>query len=199
MENLKKLLGDAYREGMTLDEINAALDGKSFIDKALFDRKVSELNNESKSWKEKYMQTLSEQEKTQLEMEELKKKAQESEQRERRLKIESYLAKSGFKDEHIGTLADVFMTGDIDAFGQAMAKIKADIAEAAKAATTKELLRTHTDEPPAGTANVKPSKIEEYKKMLKIAEEANDKAAQAAYIRLIAEEEKQMSNTLKIQ
>ena len=81
---------------MTLDEINAALDGKSFIDKALFDRKVSELNNESKSWKEKYMQTLSEQEKTQLEMEELKKKAQESEQRERRLKIESHLAKSGF-------------------------------------------------------------------------------------------------------
>ena len=132
-------------------------------------------------------------------MEELKKKAQEFEQRERRLKIESYLAKSGFKDEHIRTLADVFMTGDIDAFGQAMAKIKADIAEAAKTTTTKELLRTHTDEPPAGAANVKPSKIEEYKKMLKIAEDANDKAAQAAYIRLIAEEEKQMSNTLKIQ
>ncbi len=199
MENLKKLLGDAYREGMTLDEINAALDGKSFIDKALFDRKVSELNNESKSWKEKYMQTLSEQEKAQLRMQELEKKNQEYEEREKRLKIESYLAKSGFVDEQIKTLADVFMLGDIDAFGQAMAKIKADIAEAAKTATTKELLRTHTDEPPAGTVSVKPSKLEEYKKMLKIAEEANDKAAQAAYIRLIAEEEKQMSNTLKIQ
>ena len=52
-----------------------------------------------------------------------------------------------------------------------MAKIKADIAGSRKNRNDKELLRTHTDEPPAGTANVKPSKPEEYKKMLKIAEE----------------------------
>ena len=32
MENLKKLLGDGYHEGMTVEEINSALNGKNFVD-----------------------------------------------------------------------------------------------------------------------------------------------------------------------
>lgn len=32
MENIKNLLGDAYKEGMTLEEVNKALEGKKLVD-----------------------------------------------------------------------------------------------------------------------------------------------------------------------
>lgn len=32
MENIKSLLGDAYKEGMTLEEVNRALEGKKLVD-----------------------------------------------------------------------------------------------------------------------------------------------------------------------
>lgn len=32
MENLKKLLGSAYHEGLTIEEVNTYLDGKKFVD-----------------------------------------------------------------------------------------------------------------------------------------------------------------------
>ena len=54
MNNLQNLLGDAYHEGMTFDEINAALDGKKFadlstgayVDKNKYDADIKAKDNE---------------------------------------------------------------------------------------------------------------------------------------------------------
>lgn len=59
--DIKTLLGDAYKDGMTLDEINAALADKNFVDpttlpksveKTVFDKTASELAKANKRVKE---------------------------------------------------------------------------------------------------------------------------------------------------
>lgn len=60
MADLQSLLGDAYKEGMTLDEINAALADRELIDKsemegyvpkALFDKASSDAADYKKKWR----------------------------------------------------------------------------------------------------------------------------------------------------
>lgn len=43
MADLKDLLGDAYKEDMTFDEVNAALAEKDLVDKSQFEGFVREL------------------------------------------------------------------------------------------------------------------------------------------------------------
>lgn len=60
---LKTLMGDAYKEGMTVEDIEAALQGMDLVDrneaakgmvsKAMFDKKVSELTTANKQLREK--------------------------------------------------------------------------------------------------------------------------------------------------
>ena len=59
--DIKTLLGDTYKEGMTIDEINAALADKNFVDpttlpksvtKDVFDKTASELAKVKKELKD---------------------------------------------------------------------------------------------------------------------------------------------------
>lgn len=52
MSKLQQLLGDLYREDMTLEQIEEALAKKKLIDKADFDRKASELAEANRQIKE---------------------------------------------------------------------------------------------------------------------------------------------------
>lgn len=71
--DIKELLGEAYKDGMTIEEINAVLAEKNFVDanalpksvsKDLFDKKVSELAKKSKELEEFKQLHMSEEEKT---------------------------------------------------------------------------------------------------------------------------------------
>jgi len=76
--DLKTLLGDAYKEGMTIDEINAALADKNFVDPAtlpksvakdVFDKTASELAKVKKELKDLQESTMTADEKLKAELE----------------------------------------------------------------------------------------------------------------------------------
>lgn len=61
MSSLKELLGKAYKEGMTLEEINTALAEMTFhadSDYTNLKNNISKLTSECKEWKTKYQSTL---------------------------------------------------------------------------------------------------------------------------------------------
>ena len=61
MSSLKELLGKAYKEGMTLEEINTALAEMTFhtdSDYTNLKNNISKLTSECKDWKTKYQSTL---------------------------------------------------------------------------------------------------------------------------------------------
>lgn len=75
--DLKELLGDAYKEGMTLDEINAALAGRTLVDpeslpksvkKEVFDKTASDLAAAKRKLKELEEQNMTAEEKLQVEL-----------------------------------------------------------------------------------------------------------------------------------
>lgn len=70
--DLKTLLGNDYREGMTLEEVDAALSERKLIDKSLFDKTASELSAARKKVTQLESSTLT--------VEEQLKKAQEEAQ-----------------------------------------------------------------------------------------------------------------------
>ena len=61
MSSLKELLGKAYKDGMTLEEIDTALSEITFhtdSDYANLKNNISKLTSECKDWKTKYQSTL---------------------------------------------------------------------------------------------------------------------------------------------
>lgn len=71
--NIQEMLGDAYHEGMTIDEMNAALSGKKFadlstgayVDKNKYDAENSTKDAEIKKLREELNAKMSDEEKTQ--------------------------------------------------------------------------------------------------------------------------------------
>lgn len=69
--NLQEILGDAYREGMSIDEINSALNGKriadlstgNYIDKNKYEREVADLNKKLAEQKTQLQSKMSDDEK----------------------------------------------------------------------------------------------------------------------------------------
>ena len=67
MADIQSLLGDAYKEGMTLEEINAALADRELVDKSQYDGFVpksllEKANSEAADYKKKWKAASSEQE-----------------------------------------------------------------------------------------------------------------------------------------
>lgn len=154
MADLKTLLGDSYKDGMTFDEISAVLGEKELVDlsisklvkKDVFDKTASELAKYKKQLSEK----LTEEEQKAQEQAELLEKLKTYEESTKRLKLETALSKSGFDEKHIGTFAEAFLQGDTEKLSTVMANLKSDIITKTKNDTTAELLKTHTHTPPAG-------------------------------------------------
>lgn len=82
MADLKDLLGDAYKEDMTFDEVNAALAEKDLVDKSQFEGFVpksllEKANSEAADYKKKWKAASSEQERKAIEEAEQKAQAEE--------------------------------------------------------------------------------------------------------------------------
>ena len=118
---IKELLGDAYKEGMTIEELTEALKGvdmpkdqSSEIEN--LKKRISEVNSEAADWKNKYRSTLDESTKKQQEAEEQAKKDREELQNLRKITAiagykASYLA-MGYSEELAADTANALFEGN---------------------------------------------------------------------------------------
>lgn len=158
MADIKTILGDGYREGMTDAEIVAAMQNVTLPDMTQFVartdyeklKRASDTNaSEAKSWKEKYNSTLSAAEQ-QKQADEEARKASEARlaELERKDKIhttkDKYIA-SGFTAELAQATAEAFVDGNMDAVLENLTKHAENVAKAKDDAALRG-----TPAPPAG-------------------------------------------------
>lgn len=164
--DLKELLGEAYVEGMTFEEINEALKGKKLVDpetlpksvaKEQFDKVASDLAAMKRQMKEIESQSLTEEQRLKQEMEarestivELKRELMRGSAREK-------LAKAGIPNVNfLDDLMGDFNVSDPERFDKAIDSIVGTIAEMATARETqvrKELLESTPKPPPIDLDN----------------------------------------------
>ena len=156
MADLKALLGESYKEGMTVDEINTALSQLDLIDTAkekvvkkdVFDKTASELAAKNKLLKDKMTEDEQRAERDKEIAEQLKANAETV----KRLTLEKTLSKSGYDDKQIANFADAFVKGDTEELGKVMTTLITDLTKKVKDETTAELLKKQPT-PPAGSGD----------------------------------------------
>jgi len=173
--NLKELLGDAYREDMTLEEVEQALEGINLVDpdklpksvsKEVFDKTASELARVKKELKELQEKNMTAEEKLKLELE----KAAESQAQYKRelakLRATEIFVAAGLTEDDYKTLLDIVVSEDEEAT-KVRAKSMVDVIASQKKAmekTVKAELLKGTPKPEPGD----PSKgvtLEDFRKM----------------------------------
>ena len=196
--DLKTLLGDAYKEGMTIDEINAALADKNFVDPAtlpksvskdLFDKTASELAKVKKELKDLQESTMTADEKLKAEMEKATN-AQLTYMKElSKLRAKEIFVSAGLTEADYSSILDAVVSEDEETT-KARAKSMVDLISAQKAAVEKavkaELLKG-TPKPPAGGGGDTGGAFE---KEIEAARANGDMATVAALIRQQAMSEK---------
>jgi hypothetical protein len=118
MADLKSILGDAYKEGMTADEITAALANidlhAGFVKKDVFDKTASE----AADWKKKHNALLSEEERKEAERLEANKKVMdelESLRKENTItKHKANFLKLGYDEKLASETAEAFASGNME-------------------------------------------------------------------------------------
>ena len=159
--DLKTLLGDAYKENMTLDEINEALEGVSLVDpstlpktvnKDVFDKTASELAKVKKQLKELQEKSMTDEEKLQAELEKAIESQKQYTKELAKLRAKEIFVEAGLTEEDYSSILDVVVSEDEETT-KTRAKSMVDLISAQKAAVEKavkaELLKG-TPKPPAG-------------------------------------------------
>ncbi len=196
--DIKTLLGDAYREGMTIDEINAALADKNFVDpatlpksvsKEVFDKTASKLAKVEKELKELQETTMTADEKLKAEMEKATN-AQLTYMKElSKLREKEIFVSAGLTESDYSSILDAVVSEDEETT-KTRAKSMVDLISAQKAAVEKavkaELLKG-TPKPKPGEGG---SSDGDFDKKIEEARENGDMATVAALIRQQAMSEK---------
>ena len=196
MADIKTLLGDQYKEGMTNDEIVAALDGVTipdmtqYVSRTDYDKlkNASDKNaSEAKGWKDKYNSTLSAAEQQRQADEEARKATEDRlAELERKDKIstikDKYIA-SGFSVDLAQATAEAFVDGKMDVVLDNTIKNATNAAKEARDAVLKE-----TPAPPA-SGDPKAGTID-YQTKIAEAIAKRDMTAAAYYTRLQSESKK---------
>lgn len=159
--DLKTLLGDAYRENMTLDEINEALEGMNLVDpstlpksvsKEVFDKTASELAKVKKQLKELQEKSMTDEEKLQAELEKAVESQRQYAKELAKLRAKEIFVEAGLTESDYSSILDAVVSEDEETT-KARAKTIVDLISAQKAAVEKavkaELLKS-TPKPPAG-------------------------------------------------
>lgn len=159
---LQELLGDAYKEGMTLDEINEAIANKSLVDpstlpksvsKEVFDKTASELAKVKKELKELQEQSMTAEEKLQAEVEKAKQLQIDYSKELSKLRAREIFIAAGLKEEDYESVLEIVISEDEETTrinAQNMVKLIEAQRELAEATVKRELLRG-TKKPPAGS------------------------------------------------
>ena len=149
---LRELLGNDYRDGMTVEEITAALSSKTFVDaatlppsvsKETFDKTASELAKLKRENTELKNAGLSDAEKLQKALADAEAERKSYTLKSNRLEAEKIFAEAGISEKEYSSFVDTIVGEDSAASvsaAKAIAKMVSAQREAAGAAKQKEIL-----------------------------------------------------------
>ncbi len=196
--DIKTLLGEAYKDGMTIEEINAALADKEFVDpatlpksvsKEVFDKTASELAKVKKELKALQESSMTDAEKLQAELDKAKETQANYNKELSKLRAKEIFVTAGLTEKDYASILDVVVSEDEETT-RTRAKSMVDLIAAQKAATEKaikaELLKG-TPKPKPGEGG---SSDGDFDKKIEEARENGDMATVAALIRQQAMSEK---------
>lgn len=189
MADLQTLLGDAYKEGMTLDEINAALADRELMDKSEMDGYVpksllDKANTEAADYKKKWRGALSEAEqKAQDEKDKQTAMENELNQLRKESKIAGYeknFIGLGYDEKSAKEVAEAMFDGDMETVFIIQKKFQESKERAIKA----DLMKNMPTAPSGNQATV------DYSKQIAEAQANGNMALAASLIRQQAEANK---------
>jgi hypothetical protein len=173
--DIKTLLGEAYKDGMTIEEINAALADKEFVDpttlpksvsKEVFDKTASELAKVKKELKALRESSMTDAEKLQAELDKAKETQANYNKELSKLRAKEIFVTAGLTETDYAPILDVVVSEDEETT-KTRAKSMVDLIAAQKAATEKaikaELLKG-TPKPKPGEGDTGITK-EQFEKM----------------------------------
>ncbi len=187
---LKKLLGDDYKEELTIEEINELLEGKNFVDpetlpksvdKKVFDKTASELAKYKKELKELQEKNMTDEEKKQAELEKAANLQSKFQKELAKIRAKEIFVEAGLKAEDYTLILDSVVTEDEETTqtrAQAMVKLVNAQKEAVEKAVKAELLKG-TPKPPAGDGGAPL----DFTKQINEARENGDMVTMASLIR----------------
>ena len=182
MADLKELLGDAYKENMTLEDINAALAEKDFISKDSLSEYVpkniaDKYATEAADYKKKWKAASSEQEQKQIEDAEKQAQIEEELKNLRRSSKVSEYEKQHlalkYDEKDAKEIAEALYDGDMDTVFRLQKKHEEALQKAIKADLLKDM-----PTPPAGNQTTI-----DYSKQIAEAQASGDMALMASLIR----------------
>lgn len=195
MSYLSDLLGEAYKEGMTEEEISAALEGKKSSSEAEMNRlknALTKANSEAAEWKKKVREYQTDEEaKAAAQKEEFEKIMQENADLKRAANISDKKAKLislGYDEKAADETAVAMIDGDLE-------KVIANQAvflEAQKKNAVADQMRK-TARPNGNGSDGDNSNGQDYDSLIAEAQASENLAAAAYYTRLQAMEQAQMS------
>lgn len=186
MADIQSLLGDAYKEGMTLEEINAALAERELVDKSQFDGFVpksllEKANSEAADYKKKWKAASSEQEQKAIEDAEQQAQIQEELKTLRRASKVSEYEKQHlalkYDEKDAKEIAEALYDGDMDTVFRLQKKHEESLQKAIKADLMKQM-----PTPPSGNQTTV-----DFSKQIAEAQASGNMALMAALIRQQAE------------
>ena len=196
--DLKTLLGDDYKEGLTIEEIDKWLEGKKLVDpdtlpksvsKDVFDKTASELAKTKKELRQLQETSMTADEKLKSETEKAKELQITYAKELAKVKAKEIFVTAGLTEADYGSILDVVVSEDEETT-KTRAKSMVDLISAQKAAVEKavkaELLKG-TPKPPAGGGG---NTGEAFEKEIEAARANGDMATVAALIRQQAMSEK---------
>lgn len=186
MADIQSLLGEAYKEGMTLEEINAALAERELVDKNQFDGFVpktllEKANSEAAEFKKKWKAASSEQE--QKAIEEAERQAQVEEELKllrRATKVSEYEKQHlalKYEEAEAKEIAEALYDGDMDTVFRLQKKHEETLQKAIKADLMKQM-----PTPPSGNQT-----SIDFSKQIAEAQASGDMALMASLLRQQAE------------
>ncbi len=189
---IKELLGDKYREGMSLSEVEELLSGMELVDKktlpktvekSVFDKTASELAKLKKENKDIKQSSMTAEEQLKASLEEAEATKAEYAKKISTLKAEKIFVEAGLKEEEYAELTGIVVSEDVEetqkratSFVNLILKQKEDTEAKVKADLTKS-----TPKPPApGDNHNNQNSIDE---QIKKAQEVGDTTLLAALMR----------------
>ena len=192
MASLKELLGDTYKEGMTLEEVEAALADKNLVDpstlpksvsKELFDKTASELAKVKGELKKLKESSMTAEEKVQEELNKAQELQKTYAKELAKLKAKEIFVEAGLIEKDYASLLDAVVSEDEEVTTTRAKAIVAVInaqKQAVEQAVKADLLKG-TPKPPAGGGG-SIGKVD-YEKEIAEARERGDMVTLAALIR----------------
>ncbi len=122
--DLKTLLGDSYKDDITLEEINEYLRDKDFVDKTIlpksvdkakFDKTASELAAANKRVKELETENMTGEQKLQAALEAAEQARVDFNKKSAKLEVEKILVASGLKEKDYNSIIDGIVKEDVEA------------------------------------------------------------------------------------